>query len=100
MELTPQKAKSLTVAKLREELTERGLASDGLKVRPSLMLSFERAARHHGGGALLLCMYATRENRECCSLPPSLFLPRVVLPPHWGPGRRVDTGGIGHRKYW
>ncbi|CAN0052207.1 unnamed protein product, partial [Ectocarpus sp. 12 AP-2014] len=31
MELTPQKAKSLTVAKLREELTERGLASDGLK---------------------------------------------------------------------
>lgn len=32
MVLTPQKAKSLTVAKLKEELTVRGLPVDGLKV--------------------------------------------------------------------
>lgn len=32
MALTPQKAKAMTVAKLKDELTERGLPTDGLKV--------------------------------------------------------------------
>lgn len=32
MALTPQKAKAMTVAKLKEELAERGLATDGKKV--------------------------------------------------------------------
>lgn len=90
MELTPQNAKSLTVAKLREELTERGLASDGLKVRSALPLTLERVARQHEGEALPSAINVKRVGAVPSPSSHAWFCrPR---------GGRVDTVGIGHRK--
>lgn len=60
--LTPQKAKAMTVAKLKDELAERGLSTDGKKVSVGLRV------------CSLVCR--TRLGQEC---PPSIIHPRAVL---------------------
>lgn len=47
--LTPQKARSMTVAKLKEELGGRGLSCEGLKVRDRSLIRSRVGVREVGG---------------------------------------------------